>query len=192
MKMLTLSLVTLLVSVEAFAQRGPRYNPPGNGSSSSSSRTTVVVRDSHHHSSPSRVYVEPRVVGPRYNPPGPISGPVIYRDSYSTYRDPYSYSRVAPRTIYRQYSTRYIRTIPRPAPIWTYGFGYSCGYYGDLTLNGRPIHNFAYSSDCQQAIQDIQIYGDFCDNADMIDQTGYLEAAFSSNWECRDALPYYY
>ena len=64
--------------------------------------------------------------------------------------------------------------------------------YGDLALNGRPLHNFRYSMDCNEAINDIRIYGDFCDDNVMFDQSGYMEAEFSSRYECRDALGWYY
>ena len=46
--------------------------------------------------------------------------------------------------------------------------------------------------DCNEAINDIRIYGDFCDDNVMFDQSGYMEAEFSSRYECRDALGWYY
>lgn len=64
--------------------------------------------------------------------------------------------------------------------------------YGDLLLNGIRQHTFSYSMDCNQAISDIRIYGDYCDNDIMYDQSGYMEAQFYSNYECREALGYYY
>ena len=49
-----------------------------------------------------------------------------------------------------------------------------------------------FNSDRQQAIFDIENYGDFCDNADLYDQSGVLEAQFSWESECREALGWYY
>ncbi len=46
--------------------------------------------------------------------------------------------------------------------------------------------------DCNDAMIDIRIYGDFCDDDLMFDQTGYMEAQFASNFECREALGWYY
>lgn len=85
-----------------------------------------------------------------------------------------------------------IRTTRRAPITWSYGFGYTCGTFGDLRLNGRLIHDFRFSSDCYEALSDIRIYGDFCDNEDLYDQSGYLEAQFTFNYECRDALGWYY
>ena len=42
------------------------------------------------------------------------------------------------------------------------------------------------------ALSDIRMYGDFCDGSDLYDQSGILEASFYYNYECRDALGYYY
>jgi hypothetical protein len=64
--------------------------------------------------------------------------------------------------------------------------------FGDLALNGRSVHNFRYSMDCNEAVSDIRVYGDFCDDNVMFDQTGYMEAEFASRYECREALGWYY
>lgn len=54
------------------------------------------------------------------------------------------------------------------------------------------VHNFRFSSDCSQALIDIRNYGDFCDNEDLYDQSGRLEAQFTFSYECRNALGWYY
>ncbi len=166
MKLLVLSLVAIVFTTSAYAQRltvGPRYNPPGT------SRTPTYTQYPSRHQVPDyrsptyypdyRTTSRPVVVGPRYNPPS---------------------------------SRRVIRTVRRSPVIWNSGFGYSCGYYGDLTLNGRLVHNFRWSSDCSQALSDIRNYGDFCDGEELYDQSGMLEARFSFSSECRSALGWYY
>lgn len=177
MKLVLLTILATIVTSTAFAQRGPRYNPPGGRTTHTTtvhhggSHSTTTV---HHHSSgrttvyyPSTTYhtYDPyptygvRVVGPRYNPPG---------------------------------ISRYIRDVRRPRVIWSSGFGYSCNMWGELTLNGRLIHSFRYSGDCSQALSDIQYYGDFCDYEDLYDQSGLLQAQFNYSSECRSALGWYY
>ena len=123
----------------------------------------------------------PVVTGPRYNPPGPVSR----YDRYDHRRGPVViHRRVGPGRTYRSYS--------RGPVIWSTGFGYTCGVRGDLGLNSRFIHDFYASYDCHQAISDIRIYGDFCNGGDLYDQSGFHEASFSSSFECRQALGYYY
>ena len=176
MKLIVLSLFAVLLTSEAFAQRrtapaGPRYNPPGSR-------------------------VDPR-------PPTTYPG----RTTTTTYHNDYGYDDYLYndyRPGYRQYpvvvgpnynppgSRRVIRTVRREPVVWSTGFGYSCNMYGDLTLNGRYVHNFNYSSDCHQALSDIRYYGDFCDQNELYDQSGYLEARFSYSSECRQALGWYY
>jgi hypothetical protein len=97
---------------------------------------------------------------------------------------------ITPRRTYRP--GRVYRSYRRTPIIWSIPFGYSCNAYGDLALNGRSLHNFRYSMDCYDAVSDIRIYGDFCDDDIMFDQTGYMEAQFSSRYECREALGWYY
>lgn len=99
---------------------------------------------------------------------------------------------VGPRYSPNRYSRRIIREIRRSPIIWSSGFGYACGRFGELMLNGRLVHNFRFSSDCMQALSDIRIYGDFCDQEDLYDQSGILEAQFTFSSECRQALGYYY
>lgn len=122
--------------------------------------------------------------GPRYNPPTrvqpaprPIPGRVVV---------------VGPRYVPNRHSTRVIRTTRRAPVVWSRGFGYACTPYGELLLNRNVVHSFRYSSDCSQALSDIRNYGDFCDNEDLYDQSGYLQAQFTFNYECREALGYYY
>lgn len=167
MKFFILGLFALLMSAETFAQvRGPRYNPPGGG----------------RHD--------------RYDDrrPGPGPGPGRY-DRYDRYDDrrpgPVI---VGPRYSPRRDSGRIIRTTRRSPVIWSSGFGYQCaGYMNDqLILNGRLVHVFRYSGDCFTALSDIRVYGDFCDQEDLYDQSGRLEAQFTFNYECRNALGYYY
>lgn len=188
MKLVLLSLFTLILSNVATAQvRGPRYNPPGgnngssNHSSSSSSRTTTTYRTDSRNGS-----------GTYYG-----SGN-SYDDNYygnGSYYDSYPYNN-GPVIVGPRYnppsSRRVIRTVRRPQVIWSSGFGYTCNSWGDLSLNGRQVHTFRFSSDCQQAISDIRYYGDFCDMEDLYDQTGYLEAQFTFSSECRSALGWYY
>ena len=168
MRLIALSLMTLLVASEAFAQRaprGPRYNPPGR----------------NDRPAPRPDYRPAPTPRPDYRP-----GPVVVRPG------PVVHSRVVvrPRTVYR--TGRVYRDYRRSPVIWTQSFGYSCNAYGDLTLNGRRIHNFRYSMDCYDAVNDIRVYGDYCDDDVMYDQSGYMEAQFSSRYECRDALGWYY
>jgi hypothetical protein len=99
---------------------------------------------------------------------------------------------VGPRYNPNPHSRRVIRTVRRPVIVWDRGFGYACGRFGELLLNGYVVHNFRFSSDCSQALIDIRNYGDFCDNEDLYDQSGRLEAQFTFNYECRNALGWYY
>jgi hypothetical protein len=156
MRLLVLSIITLMISAEAFAQRaprGPRYNPPGGRN------------DRYNHRPDYR---------PDYRPGPVITGRVV----------------INPRRAYR--TGRIHRSYRRTPIIWSQPFGYSCNMYGDLALNGRPIHNFRYSMDCHEALTDIRVYGDYCDDNVMYDQSGYREADFASRYECRDALGWYY
>ena len=172
MRLALLALIAIVFSAESFAQRaprGPRYNPPGRpdyrpGPGPIGRPDYRPVPD--YRPSPGPVYRP----GPDYRP-GP-GGRVVIRNTYR------------PGRVYRDY---------RRGPIvWTTPFGYSCSMYGDLLLNGIRQHTFSYSMDCNQAISDIRIYGDYCDNDIMYDQSGYMEAQFYSNYECREALGYYY
>ncbi|HXH32564.1 MAG TPA: hypothetical protein VNJ01_17330 [Bacteriovoracaceae bacterium] len=96
---------------------------------------------------------------------------------------------IGPRyTPNRSYS-RVIRDQRRTSYIRDYG--YTCDF-GSMYLNGRMIHNFYYNNDCHEALRDLRAYGDFCDGADMFDSVGRMEGQFSSNYECIDALGYYY
>lgn len=174
MKFIVLSLFAVLLTSEAFAQRrsggvGPRYNPPGD-SRGNSSRPTATHR------------------------PGSST---YYENDYNEYRPGYPTTyRPGPIIVGPRYnppgSRRVIRTVRRDPVIWSSGFGYECNYYNQLTLNGRFIHDFTFSSDCYQAVSDIRNYGDFCDYEDLYDQTGYLEARFTFSSECRQALGWYY
>lgn len=129
--------------------------------------TTVVTRRPDHRPGP--VIVDRR---PDYRPGRPVI--------------------VGPRYNPNRRSTRVIRTYRRDPIIWSSGFGYQCGSFGDLLLNGRLVHSFRFSSDCYTALEDIRLYGDFCDGEDLYDQSGILEAQFTWDYECRQALGYYY
>lgn len=171
MKIFLLTILTLTVAFEASAQRrtgpvGPRYNP---GSHPPGTRVVVTPR--------------PRPVGPRYNPPV-VRRPHVYQTGPVV--------RVAPRYVYNSYSRRYLRPVMRNRIVWTQPFGYSCNAYEQLLLNGHYVHDFDFQGDCYQAIQDIRMFGDFCDGEDLYDQTGVLEARFTFHYECRNALGYYY
>lgn len=182
MKLLLLSLFAIILSNEAFAQRGPRYNPPGGSSNRPTTTTT------HHGSSSTTTY---HTGNRTYD----------YNNNYDYdygYNNPYDYNNnygrpviVGPR-YNPPHSRRVIRTVRRPQIIWDSGFGYQCNSWGDLSLNGRQVHTFRFNSDCQQAISDIRYYGDFCDMEDLYDQSGYLEAQFTFSSECRSALGWYY
>ena len=164
MRFTLLALITLIVSADTFAQSRRVIVRPGR------TTTTVVTRrpDYRPDYRPGPVIVDRR---PDYRP-----GPVI----------------VGPRYNPNRTSTRVIRTYRRDPVIWNSGFGYQCGAFGDLTLNGRLVHSFRFSSDCYTALEDIRVYGDFCDGEDLYDQTGILEAQFTWDYECRQALGYYY
>lgn len=175
MRLIALSLITLLVASEAFAQRaprGPRYNPPGGRNDRNDHRPGPTHRPAPDYRNDRR---------PDYRP-----GPVVVRPG------PVIHSRVVirPRNVYR--TGRVYRDYRRSPIIWSQPFGYSCSMYGDLTLNGRPVHNFRISSDCYDAVSDIRVYGDYCDDDVMYDQSGYMEAQFGSRYECREALGWYY
>lgn len=181
MKLFVLSLITLMCATEVFAQRGPRYNPPGRGDRNDHRPGPGPGRydndryDRHDHDRGRNDYRP----GPVIVRPGP--GPVVINPGRG---------RVVIRQTYRP--GRVYRDYRRPPIIWSVPFGYSCGIYGDLRLNGRTVHTFRYSMDCQAAITDIRLYGDFCDDDVMYDQSGYMEAQFYSNYECRESLGYYY
>lgn len=189
MKRLFLTFLVLTISANTFAQRqGPSrgdgrvFDRPGRddgrpgpgGDRPNDHRRPGTGRDDYRGGYNGR----PTPSYPDYRP-----GP---------YRPGPSRVVVGPRYSPRRDSGRYIRVTIRPNIIWHTGFGYTCGYYGDLMLNGYNIHNFSYESDCYQALNDIRMYGDFCDNEDLFDQNGRLEAQFNYNYECRDALGYYY
>lgn len=164
MKLFILGLFSLVLSVEAFAQRGGRGGSRGyerfdRYEQREQNRREHARRDRYdnHRSGPS---IEVIITGPRYYP--------------------------------NSRSGRVIRSTRRPVIIWNQGFGYACNMYGQLMLNGRTIHSFSYGSDCTTALIDIQNYGDFCDQADLYDQYGYLEAQFSHPMECRQALGWFY
>lgn len=200
MKMTLLVLFTLTVASEAFAQRRSQPSPRNGGRSGSTVVVRPPTRQPVRHVQPAPVrhvrhapvrhvqpapvrHVRPRVVGPRYNPPSARrhvyipSGPIV---------------RVAPRYVYNGYSTRYVRTVPRQPIVWRQPFGYTCNAYEQLMINGSFIHDFDYLGECAQAIQDIHVYGDFCDGEDLYDQSGALEAQFNFSYECRNALGWYY
>jgi hypothetical protein len=114
---------------------------------------------------------------------------VVVNPSYGPY---YNGVRiVGPRYNPNPYSRRYMQSTRRYYTGTSMILGYSC-YYGQLLQNGLTIHNFSWSSDCTQAVSDISYYGDFCDGADLYDQTGRHEASFTWNEECRSALGWYY
>lgn len=164
MRYALLAIFAVIFSAETFAQSRRVIVRPGR------TTTTVVTRDRR----------------PDYRP-----GPVIVRDRRPDYR-PGRPVIVGPRYNPNRHSTRVIRTYRRDPVIWSSGFGYQCGSFGDLLLNGRLVHNFRFSSDCYTALEDIRIYGDFCDGEDLYDQSGMLEAQFTFNYECREALGWYY
>ncbi len=170
MKFIMLGLLALTLSAESFAQH--RRNGGGRGG--------------------------PVVTGPRYNPPGGGRYDNRGRNDWNDHRNDYRTGpigggyRRGPVVIHRQHSYRTYRDYRRTPVIWSYGFGYTCDYTSTLRLNGSYLHDFFASYDCSQALSDIRIYGDFCDGGDLYDQTGYREASFSSSYECREALGYFY
>ncbi|MFL5784890.1 MAG: hypothetical protein ACJ76H_09795 [Bacteriovoracaceae bacterium] len=165
MKTLILAILALSISAETFAQRGHAPRGPRYN----------PIPDRHDHF-PGRI--DPR---PDYRPgPGRIDPRPDYRPG----------GRIIIRNTYRP--GRVYRTYRRPPIIWSVPFGYSCSMYGDLLLNGVPVHKFRINFDCYSAVDDIRIYGDYCDDDVMFDQSGYQEAQFYSNVECREALGYYY
>lgn len=177
MRLALVAILALLSLSEAFAQRaprGPRYNPPGRGNDYRPAPGPSHRPDRRDD----RVVVRP-------------NGSVVVRDydSRVVYR-PNGRVVVTPRHTYRP--GRVYREYRRSPIIWSQPFGYSCSMYGDLMLNGRPIHNFRYSMDCHDAVSDIRLYGDYCDDDVMFDQSGYMEAQFASRYECREALGWYY
>lgn len=194
MKVFLLALITLTVSAEVFAQRG-RGNVDRGGSVTNPN--TGRVRDL-----PGRDDGRPGRGGDRpsdYRPTSRYERPLneryerpIPRYDYPTYDYPNYSVRVNPRYVPYGRPGRVLRNYRRAPLIWSVPFGYSCGLYGDLMVNGRYVHNFYFSSDCHQAVQDIRLYGDFCDGADLFDQSGMLEAQFSSSYECREALGWYF
>lgn len=176
MKLAIAALVTMIISAETFAQRNPR-----NG--------RVVTRRVEPTGRVIPRNQVPRHRGPVVTNRGPVRhGPVIVN------RGPVRHGPVivGPRYNPNPYSRRTIRTYRRPVIVWNTGFGYQCEGYGNLTLNGRLVHRFLYDNDCYQALNDIRNYGDFCDQEDLYDQSGILEAQFTWANECRDALGWYY
>jgi hypothetical protein len=165
MKLFILGVFSLVLSVEAFAQRG--HGPSRGGRNDRFDRYEQRENNRREHSRNDR-YDDYR--------PGPSRGSIIVGPRYNPNRN----------------SVRIIRSTRRPIIIWSSGFGYSCNMYGQLQVNGRFVHQFSYSSDCSLALSDIQSYGDFCDQEDLYDQTGFLEAQFSHPMECRQALGWYY
>jgi hypothetical protein len=163
MRFTLLAIISVLFSAETFAQ-----HRPGRVITTRPDRGTVIVHDRRPDNRPGTVIINRR---PDYRP-----GPVI----------------VGPRYNPNRYSTRVIRTYRRDPVIWNTGFGYSCGAFGDLLVSGRLVHNFRFSQDCYTALEDIRLYGDFCDGEDLFDQSGALEAQFTFDYECRNALGYYY
>lgn len=171
MKFIVLSLLTVLVASEAFAQaRGPRYNNPGSPRGSVS--PTYPSRPVYPQPSRPGTYSQPpiiihrtptvRVVGPRYNPPG---------------------------------SSRYVRDIRRTPILWgTSGysnFTYRCDAF-DMIVDSRLFYRFGSSYECNQALADIRNYSDFCDRETLYDMSGMRITDFYTEMECRNALGYYY
>lgn len=175
MKMILPALLIMMISAEAFAQRGGggRAGRGGGGS----------VRPARPSAAPraTRPQISPRVTRPQVpSRPSYRPGPVR------------PHVRVAPRYVVNRHSYRTLRITRRAPIIWSTGFGYACTYGGQLLLNSLPVHNFYSEYECSQAISDIRIYGDFCDREDLYDQSGILEAQFNSDYECREALGYFY
>lgn len=106
------------------------------------------------------------------------------RDVHHHYRQP--------RRIYNSHSHRAYRAARRPVIVWNQPFTYGCTARAVLMYGNHVLRNFYSFPQCKQAIQDIRMFGDFCYGADMIDQSGVLEAQFDSEYECREALPFYY
>lgn len=171
MKVAIFAMLAVLFSAESFAQRVVIRGTPSPGrviNRPGPTRPGPVIVDRRPDYRPGPVIVNRR---PDYRP-----GPVI----------------VGPRYNPNRYSTRVIRTYRRDPYVWTNGFGFTCGAYGDLQLNGSFVHNFRFSQDCYTALEDIRLYTDFCDGEDLYDQTGMLQAQFTFDYECRQALGYYY
>lgn len=126
--------------------------------------------------------------GPNYNPPG--RGPVITRPTPYPGRVVVRPTRPIGPRYWNPGSHRTYRPVFRPViPRYT---GLTCSYAGQLLNNGYLVHSFYYSQDCSLAIQDALRTGDFCDGADLYDISGIHEASFSSSYECRQMLGYYY
>lgn len=180
MKLSLLALLSMIFVAEAFAQR---YNPrPGRGNGGTY-RTNP--------SRPGRVIVTDNGYDNRYdNRNDGRGGRVILRDRVVVRSSGYRW--VGPRYNPPGRMARSYRTEVRPWQ-WQPSNSLSCDNWSNtLNMNGYRIHDFMFNSDCQQAIYDIQNYGDFCDNADLFDQSGALEAQFSFEYECRNALGWYY
>lgn len=185
MKSIALSLLALTVlSSEVFAQRAPRREGPSRGDGRVQDRPG---RDDGRPGPGGDRPSDHRRPDPRYDGRG-NNRPDRYEPRYDP-RPDYRPGRVNPR--YTR-GPRYYRQSRRPVIIWNTGFGYTCDNFSVLRLNGRYIHNFTFSSDCYTAVNDIRMYGDFCDGSDLYDQSGILEASFYYNYECREALGYYY
>lgn len=208
MKVFLLAFMSLTISAEVFAQRGSRGPVSSRGTiargSGSIDRGGSVTNpySGRNRDIPGRDDGRPGPGGDRpsdHRYTTPYERPITERYDRPIYRGPVyngPYYRggvvITPRYIPYGRPVRIYRTYRRPPIIWSVPFGYTCGIYGELSVNGQYIHNFIYSSDCYSAIEDIRLYGDFCDDADLYDQTGILEAQFSSNYECREAIGYYY
>lgn len=165
MKLVILSLIAFVLSAETFAQHRPTPRGPRyNPPRRSEPRYNPNPGRGPHRPAPGRVNRHPRRPGPVI-----VVGP-----------------RYSPRP------GRVIHRNRRGPVVWRTGFTYACSPYGDLMFNGRTIHQFRFSSDCSQALRDIRRYGDFCDREDLYDRSGRLEAQFTFNYECRNALGYYY
>ena len=201
MKSLIFALLTLTMTAETFAQRSPRSSR--DGANYVGSRGRAIDRpgiddgrpgpggDAQvRYGNPSRRVRDLDITNPRR----PLNDPYGtrydydygYRSDYGTYRPEYR-PRYIPHT-----SRRIMRSLRRPHIVWSTGFGYQCSMWGELLLNGRMIHSFISPYDCNLALSDIRLYGDFCNGADLYDQTGILEGQFNNNYECREALGWYY
>jgi hypothetical protein len=132
--------------------------------------------------------------------------------SFNRYRPGVTISVGGPVGYFSNSHSRWWYSTPRPYYVWStpfVNFGYSCQMltdynqqdqygnyiqYARLLMNGVAQHDFIKLYECNKAISDIQMYGDYCDSVDdvMYDRTGIPEAQFSHYAECRAALPYYY
>jgi hypothetical protein len=188
MKFSVLALFSLVFALEAFAQvRGPRYNNPGRGGGG-----RVVTTYPGRNNGP--VIINN---GGRYDYGRPV---IVDNGGYNQRRDRViissrRYDRpvqwVGPRYNPPGFNRSY-RSVIRDW-TWQPSNRLSCdSWTNTLNFNGYYVHDFMFNSECQQAIYDIQNYGDFCDNSDLYDQNGSLTAQFTWESECRNALGWYY